>query len=290
MIAHVAEVGEARGRVVLRICEANPSTVALAAAIRVARAYQSEVESLFVTDEQVLTLTRYPFVRVVSLSGRSTEPCDARMFTYAYRALAHSVAARLKALAAENEVPISIRMVQDDPLRALTVACAERGPWNVIALAEPVGGYGYLQLVKIFDTIRDVTGIILAGRSAVRSDGPVVVAVDDAASVNSAIRAAARIAAIADERLIVVPVGADDETTAHVEGDLRLMLVDSDQAAQIEIAVAGSTHGEPAAIAEAIRRLGPGFVIARLGGALIPDAAGLKSAIAAFESPLFLAR
>lgn len=290
MIAHVAEVGEARGRVVLRICEANPSSVALAAAIRVARAYQSEVESLFVTDEQVFTLASYPFVRMVSLSGRTSEPCDARALSYAYRALANSVAARLKVMAAENDVPIRVRSVRDDPLHALTVACAERGPWNVIALAEPVGGYGYKQLVTIFETIRDVTGIILAGRNAVRSEGPIVLVIDEFTSIQGAIRVAARIAAPAEEKLIVVPVGSNDAAASDVEGNLRLMLADAEGAENVDVALAGSTHGDPAAMAEAIRRTSPGFVIARLGGALIPDVLGLRSVISALESPLFLVR
>ena len=54
MIAHVAQAGEDRGRVVLHLRSANPSAIALEAAVRIARAFQSEIESLFVQDEQLM--------------------------------------------------------------------------------------------------------------------------------------------------------------------------------------------------------------------------------------------
>ena len=69
MIAHVAQTGEDRGRVVLQLGSAHPSTVALEAAVRVARAFQSEIESLFVEDEQLFDCAAYSFVREVSLRG-----------------------------------------------------------------------------------------------------------------------------------------------------------------------------------------------------------------------------
>ena len=49
MIAHVAEAGEDRGRVVLRLGSSGRlSDIALEAAMRVAQAFQSEIESVFV--------------------------------------------------------------------------------------------------------------------------------------------------------------------------------------------------------------------------------------------------
>ena len=41
------------------------------------------------------------------------------------------------ALARSADVPLRSRVVRDEPLRALSIACAESGPWNVVALAEP---------------------------------------------------------------------------------------------------------------------------------------------------------
>ena len=69
MIAHVAQSGEDRGRVVLHLRSSHPSTMAVEAALRVARAFGSDLESLFVEDEQLFDCAAYSFAREVSLSG-----------------------------------------------------------------------------------------------------------------------------------------------------------------------------------------------------------------------------
>ena len=61
MIAHVAAAGEGRGRVVLWLgSSARTSSSAIDAAIVLARAFQSEVESLFVEDRQLFDLADFP--------------------------------------------------------------------------------------------------------------------------------------------------------------------------------------------------------------------------------------
>ncbi|MEM9030650.1 MAG: hypothetical protein AAGC70_19995 [Pseudomonadota bacterium] len=290
MIAHVAAAGEARGRVVLRVCGAGPSAVALAAAVHVARAYQSQLESVFIRDEHVLAMASHPFTKVISPSGRSVKHWRPADIDREYRAIERKVAQHLSQLATPYDVPLHSRVVSDDPLRALTAACAEAGPWNVIALAEPVGGYAFDQLAAILSNVRDATGLVLAGRNAVRTEGPVVIVVDDVASISGAIRAGSRLAETAGQPLLVLPAGADDPETDTLEGHLRLALADASEDTSAEIVVTGALHGSPDAMAEVVRRLRPGFVIARLGGALIPDPDALRSVIGALEGPLFLVR
>ena len=72
MIAHVARAGEDRGRVVLRLCPTcHQSEVALEAAIKVAQAFDAEVESLFVEEQQLIEMASFPFASEISLAGRS---------------------------------------------------------------------------------------------------------------------------------------------------------------------------------------------------------------------------
>ena len=85
MIAHVAETGENRGRVVLQLGSAHPSVIALEAAVRIARAFQSEIESVFVEDEQLFDCAAYGFVREVSLSGRQSRTVSADAMTKGLR-------------------------------------------------------------------------------------------------------------------------------------------------------------------------------------------------------------
>src|SRR5690349_23094669 len=77
MIAHVAETGENQGRVVLQLGSVHPSAIALEAAVRIAQAFQSEIESVFVEDEQLFDCAAYNFVREVSLSGRHSRAVSA---------------------------------------------------------------------------------------------------------------------------------------------------------------------------------------------------------------------
>ena len=69
MIMHVAEAGEQRGRVVLHITSGHPNKVAIEAAVRIAQAFHSEIESLFVEDMQLYDMASYPFAREISLRG-----------------------------------------------------------------------------------------------------------------------------------------------------------------------------------------------------------------------------
>ena len=69
MIMHVAEAGEQRGRVVLHITSGHPNEVAMEAAVRIAQAFHSEIESLFVEDLQLYDMASYPFALEISLTG-----------------------------------------------------------------------------------------------------------------------------------------------------------------------------------------------------------------------------
>ena len=117
----------------------TPSAIALSAAIRIAQAFQSEIESLFVENEQLLDCTSFSFVREVSLTGRvGRAPFRGRKWRLGLRLAANDARRQLERLARQAEVPLRSRVVRDEPLRAISVACAETGPWNVVVLAEPL--------------------------------------------------------------------------------------------------------------------------------------------------------
>ena len=88
-VVHVAEAGENRGRVVLRLVSAAPDRFAIEAALLVARAYQSELESIFIEDQHLVDLCAHPDVHEVSLCGRERRELSPvtliRQFAYAAR-------------------------------------------------------------------------------------------------------------------------------------------------------------------------------------------------------------
>lgn len=287
MIAHVAEVGEGRGRVVLRYSVGNTSPMAIAAAVRIAQAFQSEVESLFIEDTQLLDVAQHGFVREISFSGRMRREVTLRQLESGFRASFVAARRKIEAEARAAEVPLKERVVRDEPVHALAAACAQAGPWNVIALAEAVSGEAAPSLKQLFEQVRDTTGIVLAGSAAVRTSGPIVVAVEDLERLPGMLRLGERLAAGMDADVVLALFADDTEELEQLEGEVRLLL---GERGDVRIGALTLVHGEPAVAAEVLRRLRGGFVITRFGGGVVPAEGGLRPLLTTLECPLFLVR
>src|SRR5512145_1277316 len=244
MIAHVAQSGEDRGRVVIQIGSAHPSTVALEAAVRIARAFGSDLESLFVEDEQLFDCAAYGFVHEVSLSGRQSRVLSVDAMMRDLHLAAQGIRRRLEALARKAEVPLRCRVVRDEPLRALTIACAETGPWNVVALGEPFTGVNGAMLKQLLAEVSGTTGLVTVGPRAQRVSGPVVVAVEDTDQLPDMLRTAERLAALDGAEIVLLLVARDEEDLARMEAETRLVVEDR-EGVRIEPAhSAAMAHGE----------------------------------------------
>ena len=287
MIAHVAQTGEDRGRVVLQLGSAHPSAVALEAAVRVARAFQSEIESLFVEDAQLFDCAAYGFVREVSLTGRQRRVMSPAGMTRDLRFAARAARRQLEVLARRAEVPLRSRVVRDEPLRALSIACAESGPWNVVALAEPFAGGNCDQLKQLLVEVSGATGLVMVGPRARRVTGPTIIAVEDADRLPSLLRAAERLTALDGAQIVLLLIAPDEEGLARMDGQARLVV---EAREDVRIEWAAVARGESAVIAEALRRLRGGFVICQFGGLVVPDGGDLKPLASVLECPLFLVR
>jgi hypothetical protein len=287
MIPHVAQAGEARGRVVLRLCSSNPNAVALEAAIRVAQAFQSEIESLFVEDLQLIELTGFSFAREISLTGRQSRAISAADIEREFRLAYAPLRRRIEALARAADVPVHQRVVRDEPVHALAAACAECGPWNVVALAEPFGSATSESLRRLFDMVADATGVILVGPRARRTAGPVIIAIEEVDRLPALVRTAERLARVTNGEIVILLIAEDEERLHWMESQARLVLGDRSDA---RIVPAELARGAPAVVAEALRRLDGGFVIAQFGGLAVPSEGDLRPLAAALLCPLFLVR
>jgi hypothetical protein len=287
MIAHVAQAGEDRGRVVLQLGSGHPSAIALEAAVRIARAFQSEIESVFVQDEQLMDCADFAFVREISLTGREHRRMSRDGVEHDLHLAAAGARRQLEELARRAEVPLRSRVVRDEPLRALSIACAETGPWNVVALAEPFTGSTSEMLKQLLIEISGATGLVLVGPRARRTTGPAIVAVEDTEHLPSMLRAAERLAALDGAEAILLLVASDDERLQWMDGQARLVV---DAREDVRIASAEIARGEAAVIAETLRRMQGGFVIGQFGGLVVPDEGNLRPLCAALECPLFLVR
>jgi hypothetical protein len=289
MTAHVAESDEGRGRVILRFSAWRPSDVAILWAMRVASAFHSEVEVLFVEDRERENFAGFPFAREVSIRGGAPRAVSSRAIQAEARRNFADARKRIRALAESlgEELNVYESVVRDDPVQALVSACARRGPWNVIAIAEAFGSPALYSLDELFETVTDATGIIIAGPNAQIRSGPVVLAIEDTAHLHGMLRTGERIAAALEAEIVVLLVAGDQETLANMEAEVRLAL---GHRKGMTLAPTNATYGDIGAVAEALRRLSGSFAIAQYGGATVPARRSLRPLMMSLECPLLLVK
>jgi hypothetical protein len=287
VIAHVAESGEDSGRVVLQLRSGNPSAIALEAAIRVARAFGSEIESLFIEDQQLFDCAKYSFVQEVSLTGRQRRAMSTEAMTRDLHLAGRWARRQVEMLARQADIPLRSRVVRDEPLRALSIACAESGPWNLVALAEPLTAGNGGMLKQLLQEIAGTTGLLLVGPKASRVTGPAIVAVEDTAHLPVMLRAAERLASLDAAQIVLLLITTDEQQLDQMDGEARLVVEGRED---VRIRSSAVARGDEAEIAEELRRLRGGFVIGRLGGLVVPDEGDLRPLLAALECPLLLVR
>lgn len=287
MIAHIAHADEQRGRVVLWLGGSGEAhDTAVDAALRLAQAFESEIESLFIEDCQLYDLAELPFAREVSLSGRRTRAFSAASLAKDMQAHAAALQRGVLARARAADVKVQARVVRAEPVQALAQACAENGPWNVVTVGTPIGR-GHMGVAELFDTVHATTGIVVTGPKAQRTSGPVIAVVEELERLVPMMRAAERIATATggDARLWLLE--HDQARQDWIEGQIRLALSPSPN---IKFDVVDMSVHTPQDVARLMRRQGAGFVIARFGGVLAPDEDAVAAFAEALDGPLFLVR
>ncbi|MGE5511918.1 MAG: hypothetical protein ACM31O_11795 [Bacteroidota bacterium] len=287
MIMHVAEAGEQRGRVVLQLSSSRPNPVALEAAFRIAQAFRSEIESLFVEDRQLVELASFPFAREISLSGRTTRALSPESIAREMRLVARAVSRRVEELARQAEVPLRCSIVQDEPVQALATACAEHGPWNVVAFADHNVLSNGETLREIIERVSGTTGLLLVGPEAKRTNGPVVVVVEDMLHFEPMVRSAMRLLREEGDEVALLLIADDPYQGQWMESQARLALGDTPG---VRIASGVDARGSGLVVAEVLRRLKAGFIIGQFGGILIPADGDLRHLASSLECPLFVMR
>ena len=288
MIAHVAAAGEGRGRVVLWLgSSSQASAPAIDAAMLLARAYQSEVESLFVEDRQLFDLAEFPFARALDSDGESWRPLPRESLERDMHFLGAALQRQVADAARRNDIPFSSRVVRDDPLSAVASACAENGPWNVVAIAEPFGAGDEKRLAEVFARVLDTTGVVIAGPLARRTQGPVVAAVEQFERLGPMLKAAERLATVTGGDVKLMLIGSRPDELAWLEGEVRLLFGDNG-GPQIETVLAATADVVP--VAEAVRRHKGAFLLAQYGGQVVSAETSLRPLSSALECPLLLVR
>jgi hypothetical protein len=265
--------------------QASPS--AIEAAMLVARAFKSEVESLFVEDRQLFDLAEFPFARAIGAGHEGWQSLPRESLEREMHYLGAALQRQVAAAARSADIPFSARVVRDDPLSAVANACAEKGPWNMVAIAEPIGSGDEKRLAQVFAQVLDTTGVVIAGPLARRTQGPVIAAVEQFERLGPMLKAAERLASVTAGEVKLMLVGSRPEDLAWLEGEVRLLLGEGGSAA-IETVLAA--QGDVVPIAEAVRRHKGGFLLAQYGGQVVSEDTSLRPLASALECPLLLVR
>jgi hypothetical protein len=287
MIAHVAAAGEERGRVVVWLPTAGrASPPVIEAAMMLARAFGSEVESLFVEDRQLFDLAQFPFARQLA-SGEGWRSMAAPDLEHELRFVGAALQRQVADAAKRAAIPCRARTMRDDPLGALAKACAENGPWNVVAIAEPFAATDDKRLREVFASVSDTTGVMVAGPTARISSGPVVAAVEHFERLGPMLKAAERLARAANSDVKLMLVGNRPNDLSELEGRARLLFGEGGGPG-LETVLAA--RGDVAAVAGAVRRHKAGLVLAQYGGLVVSGEDTPRSLTAALPCPLLVVR
>jgi hypothetical protein len=273
--------------VVLQLTAASPHRFAVEAALRVARAYHASLESVFVEDQRLLDLTAHEGVAELSICGRDRRSLSAATFLRQFAYAAREAERRIGVMARLAEIPYAARTVRDTPTHALGRACAEQGPWNVVALADPFAARDRDALLDMMAAVDGVTGYVLVSPAVRRITGPVVVVVEDVALAGQLVRTAGRLAAETNDPIQVLALTPAGQDAAAFEHAVRLMLADGPEVA---IRVLDRTFDDTGALAEVLRRARGGFVVGAAGRTLLAPDTSWQALTQALECPLFVVR
>lgn len=293
MIAHVAQADEQRGRVVLWLgAGGEPQDTAVDAALRLAQAFDSEIESVFIEDRQLFDLAELPFAREISLSGRRTRTMSGAALAQDMQAHASALQRQILLRAKAADVRAQTRVVRAEPAEALAQLCAENGPWNVVAVGSPVRddkatGHLGAGLAEVFDAVQAATGILVAGARARRTTGPVIAVVEELDRAVPMMRAAERIASATGGDARIWLLEHDRSRLDWIEGQIRLAL---GTANGLKLEVVDMSEHTPQSVAGMMRRAGAGFIISRFGGMLTRRERDVAPFADLLDGPLFLVR
>ncbi len=291
MIAHVAAAGERSGRVVLWLGgSAEASRFAIEAAMLLGQAFQAEVESLYVEDKQLFDLADFPFAKAIGGAGEGWRPLPQAALEREMRFTAAALHRQVADAGRAASVPCHARVVRDEPLRAVSRACAENGPWNLVIVGEPLAPGDEARLSELFARVRDTTGAVIAGPLARRTRGPVVAVVEEFERLGPMLKSAQKLATVTGGDVRLTLVGDRRDELAWMEGEARLLCADGEEGEVANFESVLAANDDPAPLAAVLQRHKPGFALAQYGGRLIAPGASLRPLTAALECPLLLVR
>lgn len=287
MIAHVAEASEGSGRVLFWLePRALVGESAIEGATRLAAAFGSEIETLVVDDGALSRALELPVSRAFGLSRTDQFQDWAHEAGNALALLGDRQRREIEKYAGTFGVPCHHTITVGDPIDQLTGLCLMAGPWNVIALSQEPSVATATTISAIMANVSGATGVVVAGRGPKRSADRIAVVIEDPERFPSMVRVAERLRPKGG--MIHLFLAAETlSALSELEAYARLVVADGEG---LVFETVAPTLGLEHTFDERLRKLAPGYVIARFGGTLLPSARALARTVSLTAAPFLLVR
>ncbi|MGE0054282.1 MAG: hypothetical protein AB7S74_08740 [Hyphomicrobium sp.] len=285
MMAHVAEASEASGRV-LFVIEPGSGDISIPAQVtsRFASAFNAEIETVIVNTDALDRACSLPVA--AWCPARPNSAANEAPSITEYVLLQMRQLRAIERAARRQGVPVYHTAVTGQVIDQLDGLCLSRGPWNVVVLSRPACEASGHAASTIFANVSGATGVVAAPKRIAHDAGPIAIVVEDAERLPAMLRAASRLKGLCGR--VHVLVAADRrKDMEELEAHIRLTTANH---RGLVVETASPVMGVAGALDEALRGLKTSFIVARLGGTLLPNARALARTVALAQAPVLLVR
>ncbi len=272
-----------RPRIVLQVRSGTPNRVALESAFQIARAMHSQIDSLFIENEDLIAMAELPCAREVTLVSGKRGAISPEIMAREMRIVSTAVRRRIEHLARVQQVPFRFNVIREHPAQAVF---DEASPGCVVAMTEPYTLRNAKEFVEFANSYPDVAGFMLVGPHVRTATGSIVLTVERPTDLEL-LTTAERLRSNANSDLTILVIGEDQPKIRETGLAVREMIPPT---AHLRITLSRAAYGEAAVVAEAIRKLSGGLTVARMDGMLTPGQGALRRLLGALECPLLLLR
>jgi hypothetical protein len=259
---------------------APAADVTLEAASRIADAVRAELVGLFVKDTALFELADLPFSKEIPQSPGDATNLSRRMLENTLKRHEASFERALSVHATRMKLSCTCSTATGDMMGEIL---AQSDSGDIVVLSNPALGITTLDNIKMArHAAARAAGVVIAGRSRSRRDGPVV-AIDEGGSAGlSIISVTAQLAARANASAIVF-VAAPDEQSANAA-------IERDREVMGSVPVDFITVADPQFrdLSARLSACHPRIVVAGLKGALFGDDRHACALIRAARAPVLL--
>lgn len=285
MMAHVAEASEASGRV-LYVVEPGSGDISVSAhvASQFASAFNAEIETVIVNTDAVDRARELAVSAWCPLQSREDE--DREKSGEANRFLQMRQLRAIERAARRKGVPIFHTAITGELIDQLDGLCLSRGPWNVVVLSLPASAASGRAASEIFANVSGATGVVAVPARVAHEAGPIAIVVEDVERLPAMLRAASRLKGLCG-RVHVLAAADRRKEMEDLETHVRLATANH---RGLVVEPATPVLGIAGALDETLRTLKSSFIVARLGGTLLPHARALARTLTIAQAPVLLVR